>query len=75
MSASGMVTGSRGPSPSGSITQTPSPHDVQVPSTSVMRGAAAGAGLARQHPAYDDALAHHMRTQGVGTRLDDTPGY
>ena len=31
------------------------------------RGAAAGAGLARQHPAYDDPLAHDMGTQGVGT--------
>ena len=33
-----MVTGSRGPSPSGTTTQTPSPHAVQVPSTSVIAG-------------------------------------
>ena len=36
--AIGIVTGSRAPSPSGSTTQTPSPHAVQVPSTSVSAG-------------------------------------
>ena len=38
MSASGMVTGPPAPSPSGSTTQTPSPHAVHVPSTSVIAG-------------------------------------
>ena len=77
MSAIGMVTGSRG-----AVAVRLDHADAVAPRRAGaehvgQRRSPAGAGLARHHPAYDDPLAHDMRTQGVGTgrRGNDTPGY
>ena len=64
MSAIAMVTGAA--RSSGATTHTPSPHAVQIPSTSVIAGPPDGPVSPGQHPPDHDARPDDVRAQGLG---------